>query len=140
VRPADVMQQDLLRVLYVENDALCREAIAGDLSDHGFLVHSFADAKSLADALNSAIEADVILLDWGLPGTLGIDLLPQLRQSGMNLPVVFLTGYASNDQRNLAFDRGAVGFIDKAVDIEVIVMHLRLAAMAQASGHAASPP
>jgi DNA-binding response OmpR family regulator len=127
VRLADRVGRDFVRVLYVEEDALCREAIAGDLSDHGFLVHEFADVASLTDALDSAFEADVILLDWGLPSTLGIDLLPELRRSVVDLPVVFLTGYTFDAQENAALERGPVDFVDKAGSMDVIVARLRRA-------------
>jgi two-component system response regulator ChvI len=52
-------------------------------------------------------------------------LLAGLRQAGLNLPVVFLTGYASRAQEHLAFDRGAVDFIDKARGVEILVRRLR---------------
>jgi CheY-like chemotaxis protein len=104
----------LIRVLHVEDDPNCREAIADQLSDHGFVVRSFADAISLADGLAASCEADIILLDWDLPDVSGIELLVELRQCGVNLPVVFLTGYGFAAQEYLAFETGAVDFIDKA--------------------------
>jgi two-component system response regulator ChvI len=75
----------------VEDDPVCRETTADQLSDHGFVVRSLADAMSLADGLAVSGEADIILLDWDLPGVSGIELLVELRQCGVNLPVVFLT-------------------------------------------------
>ena len=82
--------RDLIKVLHVEDDPNCREAIADQLSDHGFVVHSFADAISLVDRLAVSSEADIILLDWDLPEVSGIELLVELRQVGVELPVVFL--------------------------------------------------
>ena len=117
--------RDLIRVLHVEDDPYCREAIAVQLSDHGFVVRSFADALSLADGLAVSREADIILLDWDLPGISGIELLVELRQCGVNLPVVFLTGYGFTAQENLAFETGAVDFIDKARGVEILVRRLR---------------
>jgi two-component system response regulator ChvI len=117
--------RDLIRVLHVEDDPNCREAIADQLSDHGFVVRSFADAMSLADGLAISSEADIILLDWDLPEISGIDLLVELRQVGVNLPVVFLTGYGFKAQENLAFEAGAVDFIDKARGVEILARRLR---------------
>jgi len=107
-----------IRILFVEDDEYYREALGADLSERGFVVHSFADATSFLGALDSAAEADVIILDWKLPKTSGIDLLPQLRRRGVNLPVVFLTGHVLTANESLAFDRGATDFIDKARGIE----------------------
>ena len=69
-----------VKVLFVEDDLYFREALAGELSDHGFTVQCFADGESVLAALQPALEADLILLDWSLPRTSGIDLVPELRQ------------------------------------------------------------
>src|SRR5260370_10898267 len=116
---------DPIRVLHVEDDPNCREAIADQLSDHGFVVRSFADAMSLADGLAVSSEADIILLDWDLPDVSGIELLVELRQCGVNLPVMFLTGYGFTAQENLAFETGAIDFIDKHRVVEGLVRRLR---------------
>jgi two-component system response regulator ChvI len=122
----------------VEDDPVCRETIADQLSDHGFVVCSFADAMSLADGLAVSGEADIILLDWDLPGVSGIELLVELRQCGVNLPVVFLTGYGFTAHENLAFETGAVDFIDKARGVEILASRLRRVLKGWKS--AAAPP
>jgi two-component system, OmpR family, response regulator ChvI len=70
-------------------------------------------------------DADIILLDWDLPGVSGIDLLFELRQCGVTLPVVFLTGYDLKTHENLAFEKCAVDFIDKARGVEIVALRLR---------------
>ena len=114
-----------ITVLHVEDDPICRETIADQLSERGFVVHSFADAMSLADDIAISSEADIILLDWDLPGASGIEVLVALRECGVNLPVVFLTGYAFTAQENLAFESGAVDFIDKGRGVEILATRLR---------------
>ena len=135
---ADLLKRDPICVLHVEDDPGYREAIADQLSDHGFVVHGFADAMSLADGLAVSPEADIILLDWDLPEISGIELLVELRQVGVNLPVVFLTGYGFKAQENLAFERGAVDFIDKARGVEILARRLRR--LVRAPKSAAAPP
>jgi two-component system response regulator ChvI len=122
---ADLSKRDPIRVLHVEDDPVCREVIADELSDHGFVVRGFADAISLANALATDAKADIILLDWDLPGISGIELLVELRKFGVVLPVVFLTGYAFKTQENLAFEAGAVDFIDKVRGVEILARRLR---------------
>jgi DNA-binding response OmpR family regulator len=56
----------------------------------------------------------------------GIELLTQLRERGLNLPVVFLTGHSLNQREALAFDRGGADFVDKARSVEVLVRRLKL--------------
>jgi len=65
-------------------------------------------------------------------------LLVELRHCGVNLPVVFLTGYGFKAQENLAFEAGAVDFIDKARGVEILARRLRR--LLKASKSAAAPP
>jgi two-component system response regulator ChvI len=56
----------------------------------------------------------------------GIDLLSELRRRGIDSPVVFLTGHSLTSNETLAFERGAIDFIDKTRGGEVVVRRLRL--------------
>jgi two-component system response regulator ChvI len=124
--PDSRSKTDAIRVLFVEDDELYREALADELSGHGFAVEAFADAASLAVRLDGTADCDVILLDWDLPRTSGIDLFSQLRRRGIDSPVVFLTGHSLTSNEILAFERGAIDFIDKTRGGEVLVRRLRL--------------
>jgi two-component system response regulator ChvI len=117
-----------IRIILVEDDEDYREIVASELSWHGFAVRSFADGASLLGSLVITADADVIVLDWRLPNISGIDLLPQLRQRGVNLPVVFLTSHADPAYEKLAFERGALDFVDKTRGVEILARRLRLVA------------
>jgi two-component system response regulator ChvI len=123
--PAYVGKTGGIRILFVEDDETYREVVSDELLEHGFAIQSFGDGASLLDSLATGAEGDVIILDWKLPKTSGIDLLLQLRQQGVNLPVVFLTGLALTERESLAFDRGAADFIDKERGVEVLVRRLK---------------
>jgi two-component system, OmpR family, response regulator ChvI len=88
-------------------------------------VRSFANGDALLSSLDSVAEADVIVLDWRLPTISGIDLLPQLRQRGVSAPVVFLTSHAQPANKQLAFERGALDFIEKTSGVAVLASRLR---------------
>ncbi len=113
------------KILLVEDDHHYREVLSDELSERGFSVQSFGDGASLLGALDTAADADVVVLDWKLPRTSGIDLLPQLRHHGVNLPVVFLTGHALTAYEIMAFDKGAIDFIDKGRGLDVLVKRLK---------------
>ncbi len=117
-----------VRLAFVEDDDDYREAVTGELGDHGFAVQSFCDGPALLAALAAGAEADIILLDWNLPGMSGIDLLPKLRQRGVALPVVFLTGRSQPVYEELAFERGALDFVDKTRGVPILAQRLRLIA------------
>jgi two-component system, OmpR family, response regulator ChvI len=129
------------RVVLVESDQYYREVLTFELLCQGFVVHAFADGASLLGSLASVIDADLAVLDWDLPYMPGIKLMAQLREHGINLPVVFLTGnvIAGNEHERcllaprealnayecMAFDHGAVDFIAKSRGREVLVRRLR---------------
>ena len=115
-----------IRVLIVEDDEDYREIVCSELEWHGLAVRSFADGDALLGSLDATAEADVIVLDWRLPTISGIDLLSQLRQSGVSLPVIFLTSHPQPANERLAFERGALDFIDKTGGVEVLAGRLRL--------------
>jgi two-component system, OmpR family, response regulator ChvI len=116
-----------VRVLIVEDDENYREIVSSELEWHGFAVHSFADGDALLGSLDAVGEADVIVLDWWLPTISGIDLLPRLRKLGVNLPVVFLTSHPVPANEQLAFEHGALDFVDKTRGVELLAKRLRLA-------------
>ena len=115
-----------LHVVLVDDDALYREAMTADLADRGFAVTAFADGPTCLEALRNGIEADVALLDWTLPEMSGLELLSALRERGIGLPVVFLTGYSGVERELQALDRGAVDFVDKTRGTEVLAHRLRV--------------
>jgi len=129
------------RVVLVEGDQYYRETLTGELLRQGFVVHAFADGASLLGALATAVDADLVVLDWDLPRMSGIKLMAELRRQDVNLPVVLLTGKVIAGDENdrcllaprealdayecMAFDQGAVDFIPKSRDREVLVRRLR---------------
>ena len=139
--PAAVGHAKLRRVVLVESDQYYREVLTVVLLSQGFVVHAFSDGASLLGSLATAVDADLAVLDWDLSEMPGTELLAQLRQHGVNLPVVFLADKAivgdDNDQcflapqkaldayECMAFDPGAVDFIAKSRDRQVLIRHLR---------------
>jgi two-component system response regulator ChvI len=132
---------EVRRVVLVESDQYYREMLTGELLRQGFVVHAFTDGASLLGSLATAVDADLAVLDWDLPRMSGIKLMAELRRQDVNLPVVLLTGQVITGDGNdrcllaprealdayecMAFDQGAVDFIPKSRDREVLVRRLR---------------
>jgi two-component system, OmpR family, response regulator ChvI len=127
-------------VVLVDDDDLYREALSADLADRGFAVSCFADGPSFLAAVSDGIAAEVALLDWFLPQGSGLDLLGALRERGIDLPVVFLTGYSVPERELQALHRGAVDFVDKARGVDVLAHRLRVVVEGRAHPAAEAPP
>jgi signal transduction histidine kinase len=86
------------RVLFVEDDALVREAVVRGLEESGFEVLAAANGDQALAMIEAGLEVDVVFSDIVMPGKLsGIDLAGILRERRPKLPVVLATGYT--DQR-----------------------------------------
>ena len=114
------------RVVLVDDDDHYREALSADLADRGYVVSCFADGPSFLEAASNGVEAQVALLDWALPEMSGFELLDAMRERGIELPVVFLTGYSLVELELEALDRGAADFIDKDRGTDVLAHRLRV--------------
>jgi two-component system response regulator ChvI len=125
--PADrAVPAQRIRLVLVDDDEDFREAACAELDDLGFAVESFADGASMFDYLVAGNSAEVIVLDWRLRAGCGIDLLPQLRRRGIQIPVIFLTGISATAYETAALDRGALDFVDKARGIPILARRVRL--------------
>jgi two-component system response regulator ChvI len=131
---------DVHDVVLVDDDDLYREALSAELADRGFTVSCFADGRSLLEAMDNGAEAHLALLDWVLPEMSGFELLGALRRHGIDLPVVFLTGYAAAERELQALGHGAVDFVDKARGTEVLAHRLRVIIDGCRPAPAAPPP
>jgi two-component system, OmpR family, response regulator ChvI len=112
------------RVALVDDDPFYLDVIAEELGDCGFSVRGFSDGATFLEALDVVAEANAVLLDWTLPGLSGVDILERVRWSGLNVPVAILTGRAPIDYERIAFEKGAVDFIDKTRGVEIIAKRL----------------
>lgn len=125
--PSEQADQDRLKLVLVDDDDDYREAIGAELGDHGFLVTDFDDGAKMFAYFESGNDADVIVLDWNLPSTPGIDLLPQLRRQGVKIPVIILTGVSSGTAHEVtALDRGALDFVEKSRGVPILAKRARL--------------
>lgn len=121
-----------IRVVVVDDDSRYCELLSNELAEHGFSITVFRDAQSTLESIDSVAAADLIVLDWSLPRTNGIELLRQLKRRGITLPIVFLTGRSLVAYEALALKHGAVDFIDKSRGIAILVQRLRLVIPAKA--------
>ena len=79
-----------MRILLIEDDTMIADAVAGSLKDSGYAVDWINNGRTAVTAFGSQ-SYDLILLDLGLPGQDGLDVLQQLRGSGNPTPVLILT-------------------------------------------------
>ena len=112
-------------LIIVEDDDYYREAVETELRAEDFEVHSFKDGSSMLTAVGQGLRADAVILDWTLKDMSGIGLLTQMKERGLDWPVIFVTNQASPVHEKLALQSGAADFVDKARALSVLIVRLR---------------
>ena len=104
----------------VEDDDSARHATARFLRAAGLEVHVYPDAEAFLQVLSGALTG-CLVLDLQLPGSNGLDLQARLVESGVPIPVIFLTGEAEVPDSVRAMKAGAVDFLTKTVEGAVLL-------------------
>ena len=105
-----------MRVLLAEDDNMIAQAVAANLKDSGYAVDCVKNGSQVSTALQ-AQNYDLLLLDLGLPGKDGLDVLTQIRHEGSQTPVLIVTARDDLHSRLNGLDGGADDYIVKPFDI-----------------------
>ena len=105
-----------VRLIVVDDHAIVRRGIVQVLSDHPDveIVAEAHDYASLRAQLKKHGEPDVLVMDVGLPGKNGIDILKALRDEHPRLKVLIVSMYPEDQYAVRAFRAGAFGYLNKA--------------------------
>jgi CheY-like chemotaxis protein/nitrogen-specific signal transduction histidine kinase/HPt (histidine-containing phosphotransfer) domain-containing protein len=126
------MNLPVSQVLLVEDDPRLPELLAGLLHDDHI---ALASARNAASALAVVREQhfDLILLDLGLPGVNGFEVLRQLKESPetQSIPVIVLTAWNATTDKLRAFELGAADYLTKPFETAELRARLRAALRAK---------
>jgi DNA-binding NtrC family response regulator len=111
------------RLLIVDDEAGSRLGVRSYLEGHGYDVDE-ADTVAAATKILHAQVPDVALVDYSLPDGTALDLMAQLKQQGIDVPVVVLTGHGSIELAVLAVKEGAEQFLTKPVELSSLALVL----------------
>src|ERR1700742_5005158 len=113
-----------MRLLLVEDEPEIQNFLKQSLVDAGYEVDAAKDGRS-AIQLASGKKYDALILDLGLPDQDGIDLILQLRRSGVSSPVLILLARRSVDDRVRGLDRGGDDYLTKPFALAELLARLR---------------
>lgn len=126
-----------IRVLVAEDDSFMRGLVHRVLAAAGMQVDSFASADELLRAGDLAA-ATILLLDVEMPGMSGLDMQDLLRQRGVDLPVVFISGASDLALAVTAMRNGAADFIEKPFQGALLIERVRRAVARHADRRAST--
>ncbi len=111
-------------ILIVDDEPGIRELVGQILQDEGYEVQTAASGEDALEAVGRDV-FDLILLDLWLPGIDGIEVLKQLKASGVSTPVIVISGHASAEQAVTAIQAGAHDFLEKPLSYDRVLVSVR---------------
>lgn len=122
----NTMAKDNPTILVVEDEAAIREMLNFSLGRAGFDVHEAADARQAQDMINQQVP-DLILLDWMLPGTSGVDLAQKIRHNTRTreLPIILLTARGEEENKIKGLEAGADDYVTKPFSTQELIARIR---------------
>ena len=114
------------RVLVVDDGELERKFISRTLEKRGFVVATAASGQEALAVIEQQEGFDLVLLDFYMPGQTGKDLCAHLKTlpKTKDIPVIFLTGSATDRNVVECFDVGAEYFLRKPISGGVLLRHV----------------
>jgi len=113
-----------MRLLLVEDDPMLGDSVQRVLQQEAFAVDWARDGEEAELALN-AFPYDCVLLDLGLPGKNGLDILHDLRKRKFPMPVIILTARDAVSDRIAGLDSGADDYLVKPFDPDELTARIR---------------
>jgi len=122
-----------LRVLVVDDEPPIRKLLRMGLTAQGYQTLEAANGKAALDLLKEA--PDLIILDLGLPDTLGHDLLRTIRARNEGVPVIVLSSRGDEASKVQALDLGADDYVTKPFGMDELLARMRAALRHQLQTH-----
>ncbi len=113
-----------MRILVVEDEKDLNRIITKTLTKSGYTVDSCLDGNEVEHYLAGA-EYDAILMDVMLPGKDGFTIVGQMRDRGVDTPVLFLTARDSVADRVTGLDLGGDDYLVKPFDFDELLARIR---------------
>jgi two-component system OmpR family response regulator len=123
-----------MRVLIVEDDPMIGQAVEMALKNASYAADWVKDGLTALEVLN-AQKYDLVLLDLGLPGKDGLDVLTRIRAEGNSVSLLIITARDGLEDRLRGLDGGADDYLLKPFEIAELLARMR-AVLRRKSGNA----
>ena len=120
------IQRKTKLVAIVDDDDLMRSALQGMLKSVGLPSHAFASAEEFLQS-GQQQQTACLITDIRMPGMSGLELQAKLNAEHCRIPTIFITAHGDTKMRMQALRAGAVEFLAKPFDDEVLLGSVRAA-------------
>ncbi|HTJ26256.1 MAG TPA: response regulator [Candidatus Limnocylindria bacterium] len=120
------VQPEAQAIAIVDDDEDVRKAVHAVLRSAGLHSRSFASAEEFLGS-SERCETACLITDIEMPGMSGLDLQARLADDGCPIPIIFITAYGDTRTRTRAMNAGALDFLQKPFDDNVLLERIRAA-------------
>jgi len=120
------MTNQTVSILVVDDEPPIRKLLRVGLGSQGYAVSEAPNARAAIDLMQTE-RPDLILLDLGLPGMTGLELLGKWRGDGLDVPVVILSSRTDEAGIVSALELGADDYVTKPFGMNELVARIRVA-------------
>ncbi|MEM0962138.1 MAG: sigma-54 dependent transcriptional regulator [Bacteroidota bacterium] len=106
------------RIYVVDDDPKIGELFAKVLGRDGYQTKGFTAAAALLETIDDGAPPDLVLTDLMMPDTSGMELIGELRERGLSIPVIVMTAHSSVQTAVEAMRLGAFHYLQKPVNLE----------------------
>lgn len=110
-----------LTIFIVDDDPSVRKSLSFLLSSAGYNVQTFPSANDFLEAGCNTSEPACLISDMKMPGLSGLDLQEELASRDYAIPIIFITGHGDIPMTVQAMKKGAVEFLPKPFDDDVLL-------------------
>ncbi|CNI40823.1 response regulator transcription factor [Yersinia vastinensis] len=113
-------------IYLIDDDEGVRAALTALLTTMGWEINTFSDGQTFLDTL-VVTQPSCVLLDIRMPGKSGMTILEAIQSSDSSLPVIIMTGHGNVELCRRAFKGGALEFLTKPIDADVLIETISMA-------------
>lgn len=115
--------QEIIKILYVEDEPFLGKIVKESLESRAFEVHMVADGLHAVPAFRQ-YQPDICVLDVMLPNKDGFEIAKEIRQLNTGIPIVFLTAKVQTQDLLKGFGSGGNDYIRKPFSVEELIVRI----------------
>ncbi len=117
-------------ILIIDDEASIRLSLSGALSDEGYRVASAPSASQAIEIIRKD-NPDLILMDIWMPDIDGLTALNEIKNQGIEIPIIMMSGHGTIETAVKATKLGAFDFVEKPIELDRLLVLIRNALSAK---------
>lgn len=116
------------RIAIIDDERSVRSGLSNLLQSEGYATEAFDSAEGFLSHPTALTDAALVIADIRLRGMTGLEMLDKLHLIAASPPpLIFISGHADDNIQRYAVDRGAVAFLRKPINVDVLLAHIQRA-------------